>query len=69
VWIFLTIVLGGLVSLICRETGEREAEFSRLVRQCQDDGRREYECVALLRVHSSGSSVVPMPIVIPVRSR
>lgn len=38
-----------------------------LIEQCIEDGRREYECVALLRAYSSGSTLVPMPVVIPGR--
>lgn len=62
-WLFITIGLS--VCAVGAYFSEKDAD--RLVKQCIDDGRREYECVALLRSHSSGSTMVPMPIVIPMR--
>lgn len=37
---------------------------TKLVNQCVEDGRKEYECRAMLR---NGNRVTPMPVIIPVR--
>lgn len=42
-----------------------ESEHNRLIKQCMDDDKKEYECEALLR--KPQSNVTHMPIVIPVR--
>ena len=44
---------------------EIESEHNRLIKQCMDDGKKEYECEALMR--KPQSNVTNMPIVIPVR--
>jgi hypothetical protein len=46
--------------------GGREADRAqaRLMKQCMDDGHKEYECVAMLRRSSGTTHVVPMPVVV-----
>jgi hypothetical protein len=39
------------------------ADEDRLMAQCKADGRKEYECSAMLR--SRSPTLVPMPIVVP----
>lgn len=58
---FIVLVFIG-VGLANSEIG---SEHNRLIKQCMDDGKKEYECKALLR--KPQSNVIPMPIVIPVR--
>jgi len=38
-------------------------DSDRLMAQCMADGKKEYECVAMLRNNSS--TIIPMPIYIP----
>ena len=38
---------------------------ARLMAQCMEDGKKEYECESMLA--KPRSSVVPIPVVIPVR--
>lgn len=38
---------------------------TRLMAQCMEDGKKEYECESMLA--KPRSSVVPMPVIIPVR--
>jgi hypothetical protein len=35
-------------------------ESARIMRQCMDDGKKEYECKAMLK-----QDVMPMPIILP----
>lgn len=56
--VLLSIGLGLAIS-------ETASEHNRLIKQCMDDGKKEYECEALLR--KPQSNVTHMPIVIPVR--
>lgn len=44
------------------------AQYDRLLAQCIADRRKEYECVSMLQTKSN-PSVVPVPIVVPTRSR
>lgn len=38
-------------------------EHKRLMKQCMDSGKQEFECVSILREPTS--TVIPMPIIIP----
>lgn len=67
-----TVVLGCFIAFIVLlfiilglAFSESESEHNRLIRQCMDDGKKEYECEALMR--KPQSNVTHMPIVIPVR--
>lgn len=42
-------------------------EFDRLIQQCLEDGRKEYECQAMLKRNSSDTSYVP--VIIPIHTR
>lgn len=47
------------------EEKHEAARMAALMQQCLEDGKKEYECVAMLR--SGKTQVVPVPIVVPVR--
>ena len=53
------IVLIGMV--VVYDSDHKE----RLMQQCMEDGKKEYECESMLR--KPQSNIVPMPVVIPVR--
>lgn len=59
--VLLATLLGGLGYAITMEN----AEHRRLIAQCMEDGKKEYECEAMLK--KPRSSVVPMPVIIPMR--
>lgn len=59
--VLLATLFGGLGYAITMEN----AEHRRLIAQCMEDGKKEYECEALLK--EPQSRVMPMPIVIPIR--
>lgn len=40
---------------------------TRLIAQCMADGKKEYECVALLQRPQSNTQVIPIPLILPVR--
>ena len=42
---------------------EKSAERARLMQQCLSDGKKEYECIALL--DQGKSTYIPLPIFIP----
>jgi hypothetical protein len=49
----------GLLALLIWAGISSDREYARLVRQCIDDGRKEYECVAMLKPDAP-------PVVVPV---
>lgn len=49
-------LMTGLVMKGCEES-------NRLMKQCIDDGKKEYECKSILTSRSS-PNIVPMPIII-----
>lgn len=59
-WIVLFIV-GATLLLVAIVLGEKEAD--RLMKQCMEDGKKEYECRALIK---QGDTTY-IPIVIPAR--
>jgi hypothetical protein len=56
---FLGLLLGLGIWLVI-EVGKEE---SRLMRQCMDDGKKEYECKAMLQ-QDVVPMIMPMPMVI-----
>ena len=70
-WLILSLI--GVLFLIIFGGGwfawqslkESKVEEARLMAQCLADGKKEYECVALLRKSESSTAVIPMPIFIP----
>lgn len=60
-WCLITLLITFATLLIILFTHE-ERGFRRLMQQCLADGKKEYECHAMLDNHQR---VVPMPIVIP----
>lgn len=61
-FIAFIVLLFGSIGLAVYEI---ESEHNRLIKQCMDDGKKEYECEALMR--KPQSNVTHIPIVIPVR--
>ena len=59
----LFIVFCFLGLLVIAYYGGKDDE--RLLKQCRDDGHKEYECVSMLRRNSSGHSTM----IIPMRTR
>lgn len=55
--LIIAVVLGG-TGLLVHSANKEEA---RLMTQCLADGRKEYECVSMLR---SNTNVTPVPIII-----
>lgn len=56
--------IGGFIGLlICAVIHDGRAKDA-LIAQCMADGKKEYECHAMLDDHNK---VMPMPIIIPVR--
>lgn len=53
-----------LVAVIVVAVIDDGKKMDRLMRQCMDDGKKEYECYALLHKSNGGTAVVPM--VVPV---
>lgn len=58
-WLFLLAIL--IIALIFALIGANN-KHKRLIAQCIEDGRKEYECVAMLK---TDTQIVPMPIIIP----
>lgn len=42
-------------------------EHERLMAQCMADGKKEYQCVGILKSNDPPVVTVPMPIIMPVR--
>lgn len=60
--IFL-IVLFLLAGVFTFFSYQEMKERHRLIEQCRNDGKKEYECKAMFKAPSS--QYVPMPIIIP----
>lgn len=62
------IALGALAVFVAFVAGvvylgiEGEREKERLLRQCLADGKKEYECAALLCKPSSYPVIIPVPV-------
>lgn len=63
-WVLLAI-LGPLLVLIVLAMVEACKNDTRLLNQCLADGKKEYECVSMLRRPKSTTTFVPMPMVVP----
>ncbi len=55
----LTLAIGGLIYLGMQS----DKHMARLMDQCMADGKKEYECYAMLH-HEDKTTVVPVPVVI-----
>ena len=42
----------------------KDNEKDRLLKQCMEDGKKEYECVSLLRRQHQNMTLMPMPMII-----
>lgn len=62
-WILLA-GLSGLIVVMFVSISETAKNDCRLLKECMNDGHKEYECVSMLRSHQSGSTIVPMPVVV-----
>ena len=67
----LAAVLAGLGSMILVSflmimhlDALEDAERARLMQQCLDDGKKEYECQGLL-ARGQSTTFIPLPIIIP----
>lgn len=58
------VIIAALIAVLVAAAIADTENTSRLMAQCQADGHKEYECVSMLR--KSETTVVPMPIAIPV---
>ena len=56
-------LLSAFVWWIVDGSKQESAEKARLMAQCMADGKKEYECVSILR--KPQGSVIPIPIIIP----
>lgn len=63
-WSFIGFV-ALVFALLCLSVKFGGDEHKRLMAQCMASGRQEFECVSMLRQNSS--TVVPMPIIIPMK--
>lgn len=61
-WPFLLLIGLGILVIIFVGYGIQQ-KYNRLMAQCMADGKKEYECVSMLK---NDVDIVPMPIVIPV---
>ncbi|HKY41355.1 MAG TPA: hypothetical protein VJN18_35725 [Polyangiaceae bacterium] len=59
----LAVLALGVAFVVWAVSSENESD-ARFMAECQADGRKRYECEALL--NGSKPQVVPMPVVVPV---
>lgn len=62
---FITAVIVGIVALTLAAAHSITEENDRLVAQCVADGKKEYECVAMLGANKPAYAQ-PYPVVMPV---
>jgi hypothetical protein len=65
-WPLYAVLLGfaALLVVMIQYVRKDSAEYVRLMNQCLADGRKEYECVGILRRGRSANMPTVMPIVI-----
>lgn len=51
----LSVLVGLMIIAACHDCNEKE----RLVKQCMDDGKKEYECKAMFHTKNS-TTVIPV---------
>lgn len=64
------IVVAVVLAIVAgvKASNDQERRYAAFMAECQADGRKGYECDALWgQASGSGSTVVPVPIVIPIR--
>lgn len=59
--IILTVIFSGSYYF----SSKLESENDRLLVQCMDDGKKEYECVSMLRRNRDTVVPIPIPIIMP----
>jgi uncharacterized protein (DUF39 family) len=60
-WIFGGLIVGA-IALVIWAGMQSENKMNRLMAECMADGKKEYQCVAMLK---SNTDVVTVPVVIP----
>lgn len=62
----LVALFTALLAALVETSKAKQAEHDRLVRQCMDDGHKEYECESMLMKHEDTQLY---PVVIPISTR
>lgn len=57
-------IVGCMIFAIVQSENEDERDRKRLIQQCLDDGKKEYECVSMLSKKRSSVTPVAVPVYI-----